>query len=469
MATYDIENTPLWADIKDTVFSGKKPIRFEYRAMLHTVKEDLPILTVVAIDTVRDYHNNIGDILQVQFKFPLGDYMVRLYPYRTNLEFTLKRTQLEEVEAAKVPNSKIYTERYKAVFLIKENPVISAGSLETLDIETLNKSDIVDVKLQLLDRSLEPIRIKTTSGIYRNVTNKQVIHSVLGGESNKVMVDGKPAIDGLDIVNPDNSESRKHINIPTGTLITGLPTFLQEKMGGVYGSGIGTYLQTYNEKKLWFIYPLYNIERFNENVKKVIFYAVPNDKLQHIDRTYKEDASITRIAVTSTKKYTDSAETDNMNAGVGFRMADARAFMKKPVQMTLEGPKAVRTRLNHEVGQFDRKDGLNYSPVAEDGPSDNPFKEYTKILARNLARVDLVWENANPSLLYPGMPCKYVFNSKGKTIELKGVIVFMHALTAMQGHTFNDTTYRTNCQVTILTEKYHEEPEPPTIVPYGTF
>ncbi len=124
---------------------------------------------------------------------PLGEYVVRLYPYRANLEFTIKRIQLQESDSDKEPNTSISVERYKAVFLVNENPVIAGSEIERIDTASLNMIDIVDVKLQLLDRSLEPIRIKTVYGVFRNVTPKQMIHTLLVGESMKIQVDGKPA------------------------------------------------------------------------------------------------------------------------------------------------------------------------------------------------------------------------------------------------------------------------------------
>lgn len=466
---YEIEETPLWADIRDIVNSGRKPVRFEYRGMLHTEKEDIAVLKVMAFDVLRDYANNIGDHLQIEFKMPLGEYVARLYPFRTNLEFTIKRIDLQEQTTSRQKNTIITTERYKAVFLPSDNPVVAGTELELNDTESLNKVDIVNVKLQLLNRSLEPLRVKTVSGVYRKTTHKKLIHSVLGGESNKVLVDGKSSIDGIDIVEPDNTEQHEHIVLPDGMHITSIPTFLQEKMKGVYNAGIGTYLQQYNNQKLWFVYPVFNTKRFDTATEKAIIYAVPQGKMPGIDRSYRKDAGVLYIVATAAKKYQDSADTDFMNKGSGFRMADARSFMKKPVVLTEDGPVAERARLNHETVSESRKDGLNYAPVSSDGVSGNPYVEYSKVLSRAVARVDFVWENSDYELLYPGMPCKYVFMDKNKPVELKGIIVFVHALVSLQGQGISGNSYKNVCNVTILCEGKPVTRDTPSSQPYGVF
>lgn len=465
MSIASIESTALWADIKDVMNAKVNPTRFDYRGLLHTEKEDLTILKIVAIDIVRDYVNAVGDLIHIEFKMPLGEYMIRLYPFRTNLEVTLKRTALTD-NNAKIDGSKIITTRYKAVFLTEENPNLTGKEHEQHDIATLNNAEIVTVKLQLLNRSLEFLRIRMAQGVFRNVTQKQLIHTVLGGESSKVLIDGKPAIDGMNIVEPDNQEVRKNTIIPSSTVITSIPSYLQEKSGGVYSTGIGTYLQFFNKRLLWFIYPTWNTKRFVKSKDdSIIFYALPEGRFQGLDRTYFKNASIVKALITGKRRYTDSADIDYMNQGSGFRMADAKAFMKKPVAITENGPMAKRLNLNTEVAAESRKDGMNYAPRVSS--SSNPFKEYSRINGRNIAQIDVVWENCDPELIYPGMPCKYVFLDEGRTVELNGTVGHVQASTQVLGVGITSNSYITNSVVTLLCEQKPMTRKLPTQSPTG--
>lgn len=449
----ELEKTPLWADIRKVLESSIKPVRYHYEATIHTVKDDFPLTQLVSLDIVRDYVNNIGDHIHLTGILPLGEYAHKLYPHRSNLEITIKRTLLNEVGNTTNVNTPQQPERYKAIFLVNENKNIKSGEYDQLDIETLNLMDILTLQLQLMDRSLEPLRIKTTSGTYSNVTQKKLIHSILGGESSRILVDGKPAIQGIDLCEPDNKEVKKHVIIPSGTHITSIPTFLHEKANGVYSAGIGTYLQSYNGKRLWFIYPLYDVKRFTDNVPKAIFYMVPQNRFTGIERTYRKEDIIVHILATSNKSYADSAEADLIDSGSGFRMAEARSFMGKPVEMTKDGPKAKRAQVNHESAVSSRDDGLNYAPVSKNGISSNPFLEYSKILKKNVARIDLVWENAAPGEIYPGMPCKYMFIENDVPMSLSGTIVFVHVTVQLSGTGITAKAHSTICHVTLLVEK----------------
>lgn len=470
MSKYEIEESPIWADVRDIMSSSSKPVRFEYRGMVHTEKEDFPVIKILTEDIIRDYAGTIGDQVRIEFKLALGDYMIRLYPYRNNLEFTIKKTILQENTTTKVPDSIISTRRYKAVFSMEENPPVNTSDIDRYDIETLNHSNIVDVKLQLLDRSLEPLRIKTTGGIFRDVTQSQIIVNILSGESNKVLVDGRPSIDGIDVVEPDNSERIKHVNIPHGTHITAVPSYLQEKNNGVYNTAVGTYLQTFNEKKIWFVYPLFKLNRFDSNVDKAIIYMLPSEKYISIDRTYNKEGNILNILATANKQYKDNSETSFMNQGSGFRMADARSFMKKPAILNGSSAEASRVNLMHEVAVKDRNDGLNYAPLLPGGPSANPFKEYSKIAARSKGRFNFVWENANPDLLYPGMPCKVVYVEDGTMVELKGIIHHVHAFTSVQGqNALASNLYKNLCAVGIVCEQKQMSREVPITQTAGVF
>lgn len=467
MAGVDIERTSIWADIRDVIQSGKKPVRFKYLGTIHSEKEDCPIYKISNIDNIRDYANNIGEVIHITFIIGMGDYMSRIYPFKDNLEFTIKRIEQEESSTDPRKNAPILVERYKAIFLTEENPILRNSDLDLYDTETLNKTQLIDVHLQLLPRSLEPLRLKTLGGIFRNCTQKRLIHNLVGGESIKVLVDGKPAIDGIDIVEPDNTDIVAHAVIPHGMHMTSIPTYLQERINGVYNAGIGTFLQTFNGKKIWFIYPVFDHRRFDKTSQRVIIYGVPQEKLQGIDRTYRKDGNIMHIVATAGKKYQDHTDIDSVNLGSGFKMPDARSMMKKPVELTVDGPKGNRARLNHEVVMTERNDGINYAPMSTQGPSGNPFLEYSKIISRHSGRIDLVWENSDPEIIYPGMPCKYTFLENDVVVELKGTIVFIQTLSSLQGSTVSGNTYKNVSTIVMTVEQKRPVRAVPKINNFG--
>lgn len=449
----DLEKSPLWLDIKKILTAKTQRVRFEYKATIHTPKEDFTLTKILMVDIVRDYVKNIGDEVFIQGYMPLGDYVKRFYPYRNNIEITLQRTALFEAGQQKNTNDWIDVERYKALFLVDKNPPINANELTNMDKQSLDLIHIVTIELQLLNRSLEPLRIKTTGGIYKNEMQETVIKALVGGESLKVLVDGKPAIDGLDLYPPDNSEKQRHIVIPQGTHITAIPTFLQERMNGVYNAGIGTYLQTYNKKRYWFIYPLFNYTRFSKDDRpKIIFYATPPYRYPIVERTFRIESDIIYALAMSTKRHLDKGEADLMDKGVGFRQADARAFMGKPVKISKEGPVGSFVNLVTETILKERDDNLNYAPVSDERISSNPFKQFSLVNQKVGSQIKFIWYNANPNLIYPGMPCKYVYLDNNTVKEIRGVVLFVHSSTRPEEHGVLGMAYFTHCEITLYVE-----------------
>lgn len=452
------ESSTIWAEVQDIIGSETTRTLYDYKGTVHTEKEDYATWDLSSTETVRDYLKSVAETGKVIFRIGLGDYVRRFFPYRNNLEFTLKRFPLAENGAESDKKSAVVC-RYKAIFNPANNPQVGGSELETLSTEDLNNAEIVEVHLELVNRSMEPLRIKTTGGSFNNVKVGDLVKGLLGGESMKVLIDGKPSIDAIDLVEPDNQEKVSCALIPHGTRLTAIPTYIQESIGGIYNGGIGTFFQTYRGKKTWFVYPTFDTRRFDSKDRRAIFYAVPQEKLPQLDKSYKEVGNILKVAVTAQRKYSDSAELGLMNEGSGYRMPDARAFMKKPVEIKNGVPVASRARLNHEVAFKDRSDGLNFAPVQK--TSSNPFLQRSMVALRSLGQIDLVWENADPELIYPGMPCKYVYMSHGKAISLKGVVLFVHAFSA-RVEKQNASAFRMTCRVTIACEAQSKLPDLPT-------
>lgn len=451
------EDTPVWAEVQEIVEQATKRVDYNYLGTLHTEVEDFAVWDLQSVEILRNYLTDIGESGRIVFKMGAGDYVKRFYPYRENLEFTLRRHS-----SGIDPNEKsnVQVTRYKAIFNPANNPPIGGSEAENFDAEMMNIADMVDVHLELVDRSIEALRIKTTSSVYRNVEPERLIRGIMVGECMKVLIDGKPSIERFDMVPPDNKEPIPNAVFPDGTLMTSVPTFVQHKLTGVYNRGIGTYFQIYEGKKTLFVYPTYDTERFEGKEKRAIFYFVPQEKLPQLDRSYRLDGSILKIAVTAQRRYTDTAELGMMNEGSGYRVPEARSMMRKPVIVTEDGPKASRVHLNHEVAIKERSDGLNYLPVSKAGPTANPYAYRSEVLSRSLGQMDLVWENADPSLIYPGMPCKCVYLVEEKPTSVKGTILFAHIFATRREKNFA-SNFKTTCRLGIAIEPQSKKPPLP--------
>lgn len=463
----DIESTALWKDIMDTIASGPKQTKMDIRAELHTTEADFVVMKVLEIEQECDYAGNFGPTMFIRFQLGLGDYTYKLYPYRQNLELSIKYIPYDEqaYEEYEKPPEAI---RYKAIFDPRVNPQVTASRMAYQSYDSMNQSKLIEVRLELQMREFEPLRTKVFKDMTLvNVGIDKLVKTLLKGESDNVQVDGKNACDGVDMVEADNQELIKNVIIPTGMKIALLPSYIQDKVNGVYNAGCGTFFQRYKNKNLWFVYPMFNPARFDTDVDKVVFYAVPEGRFPAVNRTYKVDGKILYIAITGDKSYIDGAHLVDLNKGVGIRVADANAMMLKPVEITPDGPVGNRARLNTEIASRQRPDGNMYAQTYS--ASSNPFELYSELAESNLAKVTAVWENSLPELIYPGMPCKYVFMNQDEYVERKGIILYKYTQTALDGAPSTSFSYHTSTTLSLMLEPFEDISQKPVQNTFGTF
>lgn len=418
-----LKSSPLWPDIKKVMSSTAAIPRMIEHLKIHTENEDISVVKYVGNATMRDYINANTDYIVAEVYLGMGDYALKLYPYRDNLQVSIRYSDFRSDKEPKYfdEGENSIVRKFKAVFMA-ENPTISSA-LASTDYHTLQNSNIVKVKFQLLELAAGPIMMSRISGNHDDVDPETVMRTVLSKGVGNIEIDGKPCVASVDIYKPNNTEKRKNLVVKDGTHLVEFPRYLQEELCGVYSTGLGTYFQFYNKALRWYVYPLFDIDRFNnESKKRLIIYDVPENFYKGIDRTYSVKGDVVSILITSGMKYNDNSKNNEMNVGSGFKMLDARAMMRKPVEIDKSGKvSGSRARSNHEVMIEERKDGLNYTVMMP--TSGNPFKMYSEVNLRKKAELYVQWQYADNTVIYPGMPFKYVYYD-GETIgELTGIVV----------------------------------------------
>lgn len=460
--TLTLELSPLYQDIADITKQPKTKYNsgFDCEVKVHTTDKDLDYLdgvTVSNIKILRDYVGMMSDHIEISLSVMLGTYVYDIYPYLENMEVSLYLTRQEHLNDK--PNN--ITERYKAVYLLEKNSAISTKT--SLPKDTLNQELPIVLTLQLLDRSAETLRIKTLQGSFDKVINPKnkdmkpevFLKSIVSEHINKVLVENKPAIDKLNIEKVDNLTPLKSITIPSGTRLVELTEYIQTKSDGLYNGGVGTYIQRFasskeETSKVFFIYSLYTANKYDTSEHKTIFYSPPTSNYAITDITYTYKDKTLKVIAHASSKIDDTKESQVMSTGSGYRTANANSFMKKPVEMTPDGPKFARSNLNTEVVYKEREDGLNFSP--NKGISSNHFHMNSEVLAKAGKYIRLRVTNLDIDFIYPGAPCKVVYENKENLIEeLYGVIhraLIVFAQPAMNlTHMYSSPTSTLNSQM----------------------
>lgn len=445
----ELEETPMFNEVQAIMNDGSKPISYYWKGEIHTPDADRQIMKVVSIDNICNFEANVGDELIIETIIPFGMYVKIIYPNRSKLEVTLYKNPLNEIGDEEKLNEFKETERFKAVPILEGLPVFEGSDLDALNEFTLDLQTPLTISFQLFNRSLEVLRTLTVGGIFRKVKNEDVIKAILAKESKEVKIGGKESILGVDMIEADNKAIRDHTIIPQGIKLISLPTYVHEKCNGVYNYGIGTYLQ----RKIWYVYPLYNTTRFIEADKKLIVYKVKQSRLNGVERTYRIDGKTTYLLATSNTQFKDDANTKFMNEGNGARLANAKQFMNGPSKSNNNKTVINRKKLNSEIVYGEKEDGLNSVYISQDGIGDNLFLERTRISAREGSIVTFTWDNANPKLLLPGMVVKIFFMNDEVMQELNGVLLNSQVFVQLNGQGLSASRHITTCTLSVFVNK----------------
>ena len=426
--------------------SGSKPVHFTWTAKIHVNGKNYDALKVLSIDNVQDYELEYSDVMMVKLAISGGTYAKDIYPFKDKVDITVYKTPISEVSTGTDTAVAVQSERYTATLVDTGNPIVEGNAGNTLSREALDLANIFEVTFQLVNKALEQIRMISVGGIYRNVKAIDVIKSVLTSEMQKIVVDGKRMPVGVDIVPGTNTAIRDHVVLPHGLRLVDLPEFIHKRCGGVYSTGFGYYLQGDH----WYVYPCYDVNRFNTASRTLTILNVPRNKFSGIERTYRKASNSVFILATGEVKYRDDSEVQQLNYGNGVRFSDANNYMNN--FSTTAGNKTTVNRgsNNTEVISSPRANGNNNIQMSSNSITANPFVEYSMLARRQGSFYTCVWENSDLTVITPGMPVKIMYMDDEILREVKGVVLKVHNFTSLRGSGMTETRYTSQTVISIF-------------------
>jgi hypothetical protein len=413
-------------DIDDIKKPPSDPTYHQYfiaQLKLHTVKKDLTSADSVFINSIRitrDYINNISDYIEIEVLIPQGTFFYDVYDNLDNLEATVI------MEKQYSPKKNVVKTRYRAIYLLDKNKKHS--NIQNQTKEDLNQLTPMVITLQLVDRSVEVIRLKTVSGSFDPTVNKNkdmsikgFLNSVISTETSKILIENRPSIEYLDIEEPDNTEKLQSIVIKSNTRLVELADYIQEKNIGIYNGGVGAYIQNFatsytDYKKTYFIYSLYNTNKYDKAKYKMIIY-VPNMSTGTLvsNVNYKYDNFVLRVLSFKVHRIEDNKDSKVMSHGTGFKVSSARSIMKKPVELDEnQNPVFKQENFVTNIVYADRPDGINYSPNL--GVAINQLQKVTETFMRRGNYISVEVSHLDPDYIAPGAKVKLVFEHKNGNI-----------------------------------------------------
>ncbi len=395
--------------------TGATTTNYSWQAFVHTPEKTLEPLNLVSVNIIRAYYDSFGDEITVSMLFGLGTFARRIFPFRDQLEITLRKVSMVENQDAVSTEGPIESERFTAILIGKFlSPTVGQG-MESTDEDALNISQLADVHFQLQDKCSEQLRVLLTGGICRKATVENCLLTMITTQTDNVKVDGDRALKGVSMVPADNVEEKDQIVITQGTRLVDLADFVQKRVG-VYNAGIGSYIQN----RYWYIFPLYDTTDFTRRNKTLTMLVVPENKLNNIERSFRTEAGSTTILVTGKTGFKDDSGSNSQNYGNGVRFTDAATLMDS--NSDTEGNKVKFSRKSNNSEFLTDEAALKYAPVASNRITANPFPSLSLQASKRGGLFKAVWQNSDMSLLFPGMVVKIIYSDKNAVKEIYGII-----------------------------------------------
>lgn len=417
-----LENTSLMKEVRAIMTEGPTPVHYYWQAEILANEKIVKPYRVLSIDIIRDYAGSYGDAVFVEMAIGAGTFAHLVQPFKDNLQITLTRVPIGEVSQDTDLTKDIESQIMRATLVSDFSPVIEGNTIYSQTKEMGDLVDIEFVKFQLVDLALEQIRMQTVGGVFRDTTAADVLRYLMTDVSKKIEVDDTHAIDGVDMYEESNTEKQKHIVINHGMRFTSVPGYLQEKCNGIYNAALGYYLQ----HKHWYVYPLFDLKRYEKSLKGLTLINVPKNRLVGIERTFRRTDNQVIALVTGTVRHDDDTESRQLNEGNGVRFTDARKIMEGFSETKENRTTVLRAKNNNEYLAVERKGKLNNVQNAPSKITSNNFAELSRMSRLSVAHAQCTWENSDPGAIYPGMPVKYLYTVKDEVIEIFGVVIGAH-------------------------------------------
>lgn len=418
-----VDTTLLMREVDNVIQSGEGIAHYHLTVRLRAGTRWIDPEHLDLFSLERNYEQGFGDELIIQLLLARGTYTHQILTHRDDLIADVTSIPLKEGTGLQRSNQPARVRRYRAIVMDKQDAALTSREPFADDEEDLNRSGMVAVQFQLLNEALYQTRMITVGRNYRKTVPMQALRSLLTETTSITDSRNQQQIFGVNVAEGYNTTVRNHVMIPDGTPLVDTPTLLQQDEGGLYATDVGCYLQ----RGYWYLYPLYNTERFPKATKTLTVLHVPSNRYYNAERTYRRtDRQVVVIASGTESVTNDEGLYNQLNDGNAARFTDARRLMGQ-----FDNVDGNRTIMNRRDNLFEfqgpaLKTAQSNARWAKQRATDNPMKHYSAMAKRNGRYLTVQWMHGDADLLTPGMPVKYMTADKGRLKVLYGTLMGVH-------------------------------------------
>ncbi len=421
------------ADISQTTFnrevlkvindSARQPF-YKWKATLVANNIKVNVFYFNAMNNSRDYVNQYTDAICLDLVLNDQEYQRLVVPNRNQLKIRIFKEPAAALTGNQVPG-KIVVQEFIAMLYDNSSAIMESNTLMNSNSNVGQKAQLVTVRFFLLNKTIENLRLRKLGPTYRETLAAECIRGMLHQETTASASIVSEIYNGLDLVEGHNQTIKKQIMIPHGTPVIGEGSVIrqiEEDVGGIYNSGFNYYYQ----KGYWYLYPPFNTERYNTTKNKTLtIINVPQDRFPGMEKTYRETANQVIVICTGATIHQDNSGSAQKNDGNAVMYVDSSKVFNDFYKM--EGDKLIvdaKTNVNKfGINETDRTTSNKEVVIKNKGVSTQYFKEFSKLSLRLGMVVGCKWENADPDLIYPGMPVCFMYLDGDQPRQVYGSVI----------------------------------------------
>lgn len=411
--------------------------QIEYMGILFAAGVKVPVYKVMSLISMSNFQLELGTRLFVTLLVPTTHYRMLLTRAYGDITFKL---------LTKVGDKNLRSINYKGIVSVNKDIDMETP---TMNQEGSGGQTAAIVHLELMEESLWSVRNRPVGNIYRDTDALSVCRAILADTMPSEAGDAgdASAVFYEDYVE-ESGETKKYeaIVIPDNVTFQYVFDILQNKFG-IYPDGFGVFLY----RKAWYIYRMYNGDKYQTSGQiRLNVYALPNEKVAHLEKTFVNDGQVRHIFVGSNTQAYDFQDAAALNTATGYRVGSVRALNSRTTSRDGGNDLYVTSdSFVSSVNQNEHKSGKQNAPVLPDR-----FKDDDKAVRSSLKQsagqiVKITWTQSVLGLIYPGMPVKFMYSNEHGIYTRYGTIIGEVHQSAPDGGSMASPTYNSVTELTL--------------------
>lgn len=395
---------------------------------------------VVEINQERNFVTDYAQSTTVFLRMSQQLFNQIVYPNRNKLRLIRRKVAIGEISEEELPSSTVQAKTFVASLVDSSNPSMQG------QVSVDNDQMMRDYLFSVRELAVDELRLTQAGGTFRENSALDIAVGLLTHFTNQLNLPKEDMVTGVTFEPSDVKDVPFQTSIPHEVKLLGIVDWLQENAGGIYNQAAGLFFDT----TAWYIYPLFNTTRFEKSKYTAEIVCLSPTQAPSMERTFTIKDSRLFIAATGDVKQSDPEDIGYLNQGNGVRFIKATALHDGPVVVSKNKAKTNLNEVTASISVKDRESGLQSAPFSKSKVTDNVANEISKIAARSGQILYIQWENSDPDLIIPGMPCRVLTQGVGDDIELYGTILWVQSHTRLNQPGMTSGRYKTSSVLMIF-------------------